>query len=103
MEDGGYKHHFSYGDEIDFVVPNYKEDILNYRKNFTGTSFASPVVSGVISQLLKSGIPAEDIRSVIGFEDELHYHNGKSYKVFSITKTIKNAYSYHKEKRTQLK
>lgn len=103
LEDGGYKHHFSHGEEIDFFVPNYKEDILNYKEDFTGTSFASPVVSGLISQLLKSGIPTEDIRGVLGFEDELHHYNEKSYKILSVTKTIKNAYSYHKQKRTQLK
>lgn len=97
LEDGKYKHHYSYGDEIDFFVPNYNEDILNYKKDFTGTSFASPVVSGLISQLLKSGIPTEDIRNILGFEDEMHYYKGKSHKVLSVTKTIENAYSYHQK------
>lgn len=97
-KDGNYIHHFSGGDYVDFVVPNYNEGILHYQKDFQGTSYSAPVASALISQLLQSGIPKEDIRNVLGFEDKNHYYNGKEYKVLSVFKTIRNAYDYHKIK-----
>lgn len=97
-EDGNYIHHFSDGDYVDFVVANYNEGILDYEDDFQRTSYAAPVASALISQLLQSGIPKEDIRNVLGFEDKNHYYNGKEYKVLLIFKTIRNAYDYHKNK-----
>lgn len=91
-DEGTYVHHFSYGDEIDFVVANYGEMVGN--KRYTGTSYSSPVATAIISTLIQAGIPVEDIRDVIGYEEELHYWNGKSYRVLDVFKTIRNAYKY---------
>ena len=95
---GDYIHHFNYGDEVDFVVANYNEYVKG--GHYSGTSFASPVVSGVIATLLESGIPQEDIRDVIGYEDEVHVYKGKEYKVFSAFNTFKNARDYIDSKET---
>lgn len=93
-EDGSYKHRYSYGEEIDFMVANYNEKLLGMEERHSGTSFAAPVATALISQMLQAGVPQEEIRNVLAFEDELHTHNGRSYKVLSVFKTIKSTYDY---------
>lgn len=98
-ENGEYIHHYSYGEHVDFVVPNYNENIVGHKDNFRGTSFATAVATALISQMLQAGVLKEDIRGLLGFEDKQHYWEGKSYPVLSVRKTIQNTYKYLNEKK----
>lgn len=97
--DGEYIHHYSEGDYIDFVVPNYgrlteypnQPGLYEYH---TGTSVASAETSGLFSQILEMGVPQSSLRSILGFEDKDHVWNGRTYKVLSFEKTMENAEKY---------
>lgn len=91
---GGYIHHFSEGDKIDFVLPNYNAEMGG--QTHIGTSTASGEVSGVIAQVLEIGVPQEEVRNILAYEKKDHVWNDKSYKVLSIKKTLQNANNYAK-------
>lgn len=100
---GGYNHKWSEGDKIDYVVANYMDTIEDKDNPGTlkpqvGTSMASASVSGLFAQILDMGVPQEDLRSVLGFEDKDHVWKGVTYKVLSFPKSLENAKNYVSKK-----
>lgn len=73
----------SYGEEVDVIVFNAKERIDEY--SLTGSSFATPVVTSSVANMLSQGISKEVVKELILASGEMLIDkNGYAYTDFGV-------------------
>lgn len=84
-----YTSPFALSDTIDYLVPNWGENGRDGRQ-YLGTSFAAPVVTGVIANLLQAGIEKDVVKDMLVAGDN-YTKEEMTIGIIDINKTFKEA------------
>lgn len=80
---------FAYGDSIDIMVPNKWEVLDNYK--YSGTSYASPVISATAANLYLAGFDYNEIYTLITSSSSLYQDNYSTYPLLDEEELYKKA------------
>lgn len=84
-----YNNSFAYGESVDIMVANKWEVIGDYQ--YTGTSYASPVISAIAANLFLAGFNYEEIHNLLTSSSIIYQDNYSTYPVLNEDEIYKKA------------
>lgn len=88
-KNNGFDNSFAYGKSVDLMVANKWEILGNYK--YTGTSYASPVVSAIAANLYMAGFDYKEIHELLTSSSTTYKDAYTSYPVLNENEVYKKA------------